>query len=126
MRDPKQVLNTAIDEAFAHDAVAAEKPIKEPRRERRVRLDWIPIALVASSTLGVAATVFTVLTVLAARRRMPAMRKRLLVGKPTRHVGYGRYRLGRIGSAYLAYTYKIPEVRVRLPRPTYKLPLKSR
>jgi hypothetical protein len=123
MRDPKQVLNTAIDEAFAHDAIAAEKPIKEPRRERRLRMDWIPIALAASSTLGVAATV---LTVLAARRRVPAMKKRLLVGKPTRHFGYGRYRLGRIGSAYLAYTYKIPEVRVHLPHPTLKLPLKSR
>jgi len=125
MRDPKQVLDEAIDEAFAHNQVAskaatpAKKPVVELLPVVTQRLGLIGFLVAATATLSVLATF---LTLLVSRRRTPSPKSRFLFGKPTRHFGYGRYHLGRFGTAYIAYTYKLPEVRYQLPSITYKLP----
>jgi len=56
------------------------------------------------------------------RRTAREAREWLLFGKPTRHFGYGRYRLGHFGTAWFAFTYRLPDVRYRLPEMPYKLP----
>jgi hypothetical protein len=74
---------------------------------------------------GVAATLATIFAIFTSRlmaRRKVAPRDRFLFGKPARHYGYGRYHLGRVGTAWIAYTYKLPDVRYRLPEMSLKLP----
>jgi hypothetical protein len=114
MRDPKQVLDEAIDEAFAREP-AVTKPITQPLGR------IIGAGVAATAATGVA----TALTVFVTRRRAPA-KPRLLRGKYTRHFGFGRYRLGHFGTAFVAYSYKLPELRFQLPRGSYKVPAKFR
>ncbi len=124
MSDPKQVLDEAIDEAFARDQSARKKapPAKNPVVELlptvTQRIGLIGFVVAASTLLSILATAITVALI----RRTPAPKTRFLFGKPTRHFGYGRYHLGRFGTAAIAYTYKLPEVRYQLPPITYKLP----
>jgi hypothetical protein len=96
MQDPKQATDQAIDEAFAREP-AVTKPVTQPYGR------IIGAGIAASAAIGVA----TALTVFVVRRRAPA-KPRLLLGKYTRRFGFGRYRLGHFGPAYIAYTYKLP------------------
>jgi hypothetical protein len=125
MRDPKQVLDEAIDEAFARAKSAQQTiaSVKNPIAEllpavtrRQGLISWVVAASAALSVLGAFVTLFVT------RRRTPAPKTRFLFGKPARRFGYGRYHIGRFGTAYIAYTYKLPEVRYHLPPITYKLP----
>ena len=86
-------------------------------KEQPQLFTWILGTVVATFT-----TMFGVITWLIMARRRMAARERFLFGKPTRRFGYGRYRLGRFGTAWIAFTYKMPDVRYRLPEMTYKLP----
>ncbi len=125
MRDPKQVLDEAIDEAFAHSqvmpkaATPAKKPVVELLPVVTQRLGLIGFVVAATTTLSILATFVTRFLT---QRRTPAPKTRFLFGKPTRHFGYGRYHIGRLGTAYIAYTYKLPAVRYQLPPITFKLP----
>jgi hypothetical protein len=125
MKDPKKQLDEAIDQAFAQNQAAlstatpVRKPIDPLRRVGVSGKTTIGVVVAATTTLSVLATFFTLLV---SRRRMPSPKSRFLFGKPTRHVGYGRYHLGRFGMAYILYTYKLPRVRYQLPSITYKLP----
>jgi len=129
MRDPKHMLDEAIDKidkVFARNGAAqetvtgAKHPVVELPPMLRQRLGLTGWVVAASAALSVLAATF--ITLLVTRRRTPAPKTRLLFGKPTRHFGYGRYHLGRFGTAYLAYTYKLPQVRYHVPSITYKLP----
>lgn len=125
MRDPKQVLDEDIDEAFARNQVApkattpAKKPVVELLPVVTPHLGLIGFVVAATTTLSILATFVTLLM---SRRRSLAPKTRFLFGKPTRHFGYGRYHIGRFGTAYIAYTYKLPEVRYQVPPITFKLP----
>jgi hypothetical protein len=79
---------------------------------------WLYTAVLSS----VFATLTTLLAWVFMARRKRAPQARFLFGKPIRRFGYGHYRLGRFGTAWLAYTYKLPDVHYRLPELAYKLP----
>lgn len=113
MKDPKVVLNEAIDVAFAREPVAPSPLLQ--------RLGWTSI-IAAGATLAAVATTTTVFVI---RRRAPA-KSGIIRGSFARRFGFGHYRLGHVGTAYIAYSYKLPQVRFVLPRPSYKLPVKSR
>lgn len=125
IKDPKQLLDEEIDEAFVEEQVIreSEKPatgrfgMKELLDERQ-RLGVIAIALGAGAAFSIAASFTTVLVA----HRFRAPQAHVLLGKWSRHYGYGRFRLGRWGRAYMAYTYKLPELRLQLPQVMYKLP----
>jgi hypothetical protein len=73
---------------------------------------------------GVSATVVAVSTLIAARlARKPSPKGHYLFGsKPTRHYGYGRYHIGPFGTAWIAYTYKLPALRYHVPEIAFRLP----
>jgi hypothetical protein len=125
MKDPKKLLDEAIDEAFAQNeaALPTATPVRKPiNRLYRVSVGGNPVIGAVAAATATLSVLATFLTLLVSRRRTRSPRARFLFGKPTRHVGYGRYHLGRFGTAYIVYTYKLPQVRYHLPPITYKLP----
>lgn len=131
MKDPKQLLDEEIDEAFAAEQVVITVP-KSPRFQWLQ--GWIsPRGLLTVIAVAVSfSLVGTIISRTAARRKWTL--GRALSGRADfrrtgfsrarggRRVGYERYRLGRFGQAVVAYTYKVPEVHVHLPQMTYKIP----
>ncbi len=114
MQDPKQVLDKAIDKAFAREPAISEPVIRPFGR-------IVGTAIATSVLLSVAGTAIAAFV---ARRRTPraVTMPRMGLAKYTRRFGFGRYHLGQFGTAFIAYTYKVPQVRFQLPRVSYKLP----
>jgi hypothetical protein len=115
--EPMETVIPVTEPATPTIPTTQEKPEFLPLIQQRIGL--IGIALGISAAVSALATLITVFVT----RRKTAPKARYLFGaKPTRHYGYGRFRIPRLGAAYLAYTYKLPVIRYQLPEMTYKLP----
>jgi hypothetical protein len=125
--DGKQVTDVPLagTSAPAAEPQAHAAPAFAPLRmmqsmQQRVgqqRLGLIGLAFGVSAT---AAAVTTLIAALLAHK--PSPKGHYLFGsKPTRHFGYGRYHIGRFGTAWIAYTYKLPALRYQLPEIAFRL-----
>lgn len=122
MTDPKHLLDEESKEAFVEEQVVMNAP--KPRNPLGALATGGKCVRPLLVTLGVSAAISS-LAVLVAKvraRRRPRFTGIVLRAKHPRRFGYGRYRFGRFGHAFLTYTYKIPEVRIHAPHLTYKMP----
>ncbi len=119
-KDPKQVLDEAIEEAFVDEQVVIMTPkTRGLPAQVRTLLPRFAALIATAVSVSVAATLISRIV---ARRRLISGRTVFRRGMRGRRFGYSGYRFGRFGRAFLAYSYKVPQVHIHLPQMTYKIP----
>jgi hypothetical protein len=108
-RDASVDTGTIID--FKETPTAAQQPAAQPLTARR----WWFIGGVAGGSIALATAATVVANVIAKRLAEP---RQLFGVRPIRRFGMRHVATPRGGSAWLAYTYQLPDLRVRLPEVT--------
>lgn len=125
MTDPKQLLDEEIEEALVEEQVVMTTP-KQRHLLGALAIDgkWVrPLAVVLGTSVAISSIVASIAVVGArVRARRVSRFTDMVVARRPRRFGYSRLRFGRFGQVFVTYTYKIPAVRIHVPRLTYKIP----